>query len=175
MTDRKFVKVGIIGVGTIGSAHAAAIYGELIDGMKLCALCDISEERRTALSSLYPDIPIYATDEEFFQKADIEAVIIATPHYDHPPLAIKSFECGLHVLTEKPAGVYCSAVKEMIKAAKKSGKIFGVMFNQRTNKLFSEARRIVRSGELGELKRTVWIVTNWYRKQCYYDSGDWRS
>ena len=49
------------------------------------------------------------------------------------------------------------------------------MFNQRTNELFARARDIVRGGELGELKRTVWIVTNWYRTQSYYDSGDWRA
>lgn len=175
MNNDKFVKVGIIGVGTIGSAHAASIYSGAIDGMRLCALCDTSADRRKALCELYPDVPIYATDDEFFDNAEIDAVIIATPHYDHPPLSIRSFEKGLHVLTEKPAGVYCSAVRKMSEAAKKSGKVFGVMFNQRTNKLFSEARRIVRSGELGELKRVVWIITNWYRKQCYYDSGGWRA
>ena len=175
MTNDKFVKVGIIGVGTIGSAHAASIYNGAIDGMRLCALCDTSEERANALKELYPDVPIYTSDDEFFEKADVEAIIIATPHYDHPPLAIRGFENGLHVLTEKPAGVYCSAARAMSAAAKKSGKVFGIMFNQRTNKLFKEARRIVRSGELGELKRSVWIITNWYRKQCYYDSGDWRA
>lgn len=175
MNKGKFVKVGIIGVGTIGSAHAASIYSGAIDGMRLCALCDTSADRRKSLCELYPDVPIYASDDDFFNRADIDAVIIATPHYDHPPLAIRSFEKGLHVLTEKPAGVYCSAAKEMAEAAKKSGKVFGIMFNQRTNKLFSEARRIVRSGELGELKRVVWIITNWYRKQHYYDSGDWRA
>lgn len=175
MNKGKFVKVGIIGVGTIGSAHAASIYSGAIDGMRLCALCDTSANRRKSLCELYPDVPIYASDDDFFNRADIDAVIIATPHYDHPPLAIRSFEKSLHVLTEKPAGVYCSAAKEMAEAAKKSGKVFGIMFNQRTNKLFTEARRIVRSGELGELKRVVWIITNWYRKQHYYDSGDWRA
>jgi predicted dehydrogenase len=49
------------------------------------------------------------------------------------------------------------------------------MFNQRTNKLYAKAREIVRSGELGELKRLVWIVTNWYRTQAYYDLGSWRA
>lgn len=175
MNDCTFVKVGIIGVGNIGSAHAASLYSGAVEGMRLCALCDTSAERRSALAALYPDVPIYATDDEFFDNADVDAIIIATPHYDHPPLAIKGFEKGLHVLTEKPAGVYCSAAKEMAEAAKKSGKVFGIMFNQRTNKLFAEARRIVRSGELGELKRVVWIITNWYRKQHYYDSGDWRA
>ena len=169
------LRVGIIGIGTIGSAHAAAIFDGKIPEMRLCALCDTSAARASELRSLYPDIPVFQTNDEFFEKAEIDAVIISTPHYDHPPLAIRAFERGLHVLTEKPGGVYCSAVREMCAAASKSGKVFGIMFNQRTNKLFSEARRIVSSGALGELKRTVWIITNWYRKQCYYDSGDWRA
>jgi predicted dehydrogenase len=69
MTNDKFVKVGIIGVGGIGSAHAASIYSGAIDGMRLCALCDTSEERVNALKELYPDVPIYTSDDEFFEKA----------------------------------------------------------------------------------------------------------
>jgi predicted dehydrogenase len=49
------------------------------------------------------------------------------------------------------------------------------MFNQRTNDLFQRAREIIRGGQLGELKRSVWIITNWYRTQHYYDSGSWRA
>jgi len=78
-------------------------------------------------------------------------------------------------LTEKPAGVYAKQVREMNEAAKKSGKIFGIMFNQRTNPYFAKMREVVQSGELGELKRSVWIITNWYRTQRYYDSGSWRA
>ena len=118
--NNNLVKVGIIGVGGIGSAHAASIYGGHVDGMKLCALCDVSQKRRDELSELYPDIPIYSSDDELFASADVDAIIIATPHYFHPPIAIKGFEKGLHVLTEKPAGVYCSAVKAMTEAAKKN-------------------------------------------------------
>jgi predicted dehydrogenase len=63
----------------------------------------------------------------------------------------------------------------MNEVARKSGKIFGVMFNQRTNPLFARARELVVSGRLGEPKRLVWIITNWYRTQFYYNSGSWRA
>ena len=105
----------------------------------------------------------------------VDAVLIAVPHYDHPPVAIECFKRGIHVLTEKPAGVFAKQVREMNEAAERSGVKFGIMFNQRTNPMYAKAREIVRSGRLGQLKRMVWIVTNWYRTQAYYDSGSWRA
>lgn len=172
---KDYITIGIIGVGNIGSAHAASIYGGKIAGLRLAALCDTSEKRRNALKTLYPDIPIFENAEALLASGLAEAVIIATPHYFHPVIAEKAFAAGLHVLTEKPAGVTCEAVRGMMAAAEKSGKLFAIMFNQRTNRLFREAKAIVSSGALGELKRCVWLITNWYRKQCYYDSGGWRA
>jgi predicted dehydrogenase len=143
--------------------------------MSLCALCDTDATVRARLESDFADVPTFATHSELIASGAVDAVIISTPHYYHPPIAIDAFEAGLHVLTEKPAGVDCASVREMCEAAKRSGKTFGVMFNQRANKLFAEAKRIMDSGELGELRRMVWIITNWYRKQEYYDSGEWRA
>ena len=171
----KKVRIGVIGIGNIGSVHANALYTGKVRNACLGALCDISEKRRAELAELYPDIPIFSSAEELLASGSAEAVIISTPHYDHPTIAIKAFDSGLHVLSEKPMSVYCKAAREMIEAADRSGKVFSVMFNQRNNKLFAKARRIVKSGELGELKRVVFIITNWYRKQAYYDSGEWRA
>lgn len=175
MSDREKLRVGIIGIGNIGSAHASAIYSGDVPNMSLAALCDTDTDRCAELLGKYPDIPVFSNHKELISSGLCDAVVIATPHYFHPPIAIDAFGAGLHVLTEKPAGVDCASVKAMIEAAKSSGKAFGVMFNQRTNKLFAQAKKIVDSGELGELKRIVWIITNWYRKQAYYDSGTWRA
>ena len=117
------VKIGVIGIGNIGSVHTNALYSGKVRNAILGALCDINEKKREELSSLYPDIPVYATAEELIASGDVEAVIISTPHYYHPIIAIKAFEAGLHVLSEKPMAVYCLAAKEMIKAAKKAGKV----------------------------------------------------
>ena len=172
---KNYVNIAIIGVGNIGSAHAASIYGGKVDGLKLAALCDISEKRRNELQALYPDIPIFSDADSLLKSGLADAVIIATPHYFHPVIAEKAFQYGLHVLTEKPVGVSCATVRTMFQTAQNSGKLFAVMFNQRTNLLFRKAKEIVSSGALGELKRCVWLITNWYRKQCYYDSGGWRA
>jgi predicted dehydrogenase len=89
-------------------------------------------------------------------------------------MAIAAFQAGLHVLTEKPAGVRVSDVTRMMDAADRSGKVFGIMYNQRTGELFQKAREMVQEGALGSPRRLTWIITNWYRTDAYYQSGDWR-
>lgn len=169
------LRVAIVGVGNMGYAHARAIYGGRVPAMRLCALCDIDEGRCAAAASEFLGTEIYSDYRVMLEEHKADAVIIATPHYDHPTIAIEAFRRGWHVLTEKPAGVYAGAVREMMRAAAESGRVFGIMFNQRTNPLFARAREIVRSGQLGIPKRLSWIITNWYRTQHYYDSGSWRA
>jgi len=169
------LRMGIIGVGGIGTVHAHCISKGTVAGMKLAAVCDISEQRRQAASTAFRNVPVFENAGDLIKSGLVDAVVIATPHYDHPTLAVPAFDAGLHVLTEKPAGVFVRQVREMNAAAEKSGKVFGIMFNQRTDPLFQKTREIVKSGGLGELKRFVWIVTNWYRTQYYYESGSWRA
>lgn len=169
------VKVGIIGIGNIGTAHASAIYQGEIDGMELCALCDISPQRLAQLKEEFPGVPTFASSDELIKSNLVDAIIIATPHYFHPVIALEALKAGIHVLSEKPIGAYTYGMDELMEAHKQSGKVFSVMLNQRANKLFKEAKRIIDSGEIGEIKRSVWIITNWYRTQAYYNSSDWRA
>ncbi len=169
------MKVGIVGVGNIGSAHLAAIAGGQIQGLSLGALCDISEGKRTELKEKYPEAPIYADYKEMIDSGAVDTVIVSVPHVLHAEIAGYALSHGMHTLVEKPVDVSVSRARELNAIAEKSGKVFCIMFNQRNNPLFQKAREIVKSGALGELKRSVWIVTNWYRTQAYYDSGDWRA
>lgn len=169
------VRFGIIGVGNMGRAHAHSLLND-IKGAELAAVCDSSPERLDWAEEHLPDnVQRFLSPEELFKSGTIDAVLIATPHYDHPPLAIEALGYGLHVLIEKPAGVYTKAVQEMNDAAAKSDRKFGIMYNQRTNPLYQKLRELIKSGELGEIRRTNWIITNWYRSQSYYDSGGWRA
>lgn len=170
------VRIGFIGIGNMGSGHARYLSNNEIPGAELVAVCDINPERlKWAKENLGDNIQTFDNAEALFNAKIVDAVMIATPHYDHPALAIKAFENNLHVLTEKPAGVYTRQVREMNEAAVKSGKVFGIMYNQRTNPLYQKLRELIQSGELGEIKRTNWIITNWYRPQSYYNSGGWRA
>lgn len=169
------VRYGIIGIGNMGVSHAQNLCGE-IRGAELTAVCDTNPERlKWAKEHLPASVQLYDTPEAFWASQAMDAVLIAVPHYDHPGMAIQAFENGYHVLVEKPAGVYTKAVREMNDAAAKSGKQFGIMYNQRTNPLYIKLRDLIQSGELGEVRRTNWIITNWYRSQSYYDSGGWRA
>ena len=171
----KQLRFAVVGLGNMGSAHALAIQGGQVPGGVLVAVCDTAPSRRQWARENLPDVSIFDNFDAMLEADLAEAIIIATPHYFHPPMAIAAFARGLHVLTEKPGGVQVSAVRAMCDAAEKSGKTFGVMFNQRTHPLFAHAREILRGGELGALKRVQWTVTNWYRTQAYYNSGGWRA
>lgn len=170
------VKIGIIGIGNMGSSHAMYLNNGEIEGAELIAVCDSNPERlKWAKETLREHVQQFDHVDRFFECSDMDGVIIATPHYNHPPLAIQSLEQGFHVLVEKPVGVYTKNVRELNEAASKSDKVFGIMFNQRTNPLYQKLRELVQSGEVGEIKRTNWIITDWYRSQSYYDSGGWRA
>lgn len=170
------VRVGVIGVGNMGAYHAKQLAANKITGAVLTAICDAVEEKKEWVSKeLGSDIAFFTNENELFQSGLIDAVIIATPHYSHPSLAIGAFKHELHVLIEKPAGVYTKQVRQMNEAAEQSGKVFSIMYNQRTNPLYQKLRDLIQSGELGEVRRTNWIITNWYRSQSYYDSGAWRA
>ncbi len=169
------VRVGIIGIGNIGTAHASYVGGGKIEGLQLAALCDISPERQQYCKDNYPEIPIYTDYQDMLSSGLIDAVIVSVPHRLHCDIAIEALNQGLHILVEKPVDVTVTKAKALNLAIQKSGKKAAIMFNQRTNEIFQKAREIVKSGQLGALKRTVWIVTNWYRTQYYYDSGDWRA
>lgn len=169
------VRYGIIGIGNMGTTHAKNLYEGKIENAVLAAICDINPDRLAWANETLPGVATYETAEIFFEKAEVDAVIIATPHYFHPIYAIKAFEKGLNVLTEKPAGVYTKAVREMNEAAEKAGLTFGIMYNQRTNPVYAKVRDMIRNGELGEIKRVIWLITDWYRSQSYYNSSSWRA
>ena len=175
MAEKDKIRLGVIGVGNMGSGHLKYVADGLCPSVQITAVCDIRKERLDIARKLQPQALPFTDAIELMDSGLVEAVLIAAPHYFHPVYAKEAFARGLHVLTEKPAGVTVPAVREMNEAARASGKKFAIMFNQRTNPLFIKAHDIVQSGQLGEPKRFVWIITNWYRTQAYYDSGSWRA
>lgn len=170
------VRIGVVGYGGMGAHHVRCITAGEVEGAELTAICDIQPDRIKVAKEKHGDkIKYFEKPEDLFAAKCVDGVLIATPHYDHPPLSIKAFENGLHVLCEKPAGVHTKQVREMNEKAKASGKIFSLMLQQRTVGSYQKIRDLISSGELGEIRRTNWIITNWFRSQSYYDSGGWRA
>ncbi len=183
----KKVRLGIIGVGNMGTAHLNNVTTRrLCPEIEVTAVADLDPARLDNARAIvdkareqYPDIPEIATFTdamELISSGQVDAIIVAVPHYDHPRYCIAGLQAGLHVLSEKPAGVYAEQVRELIaEADKHPDLLYGLMFNQRTNPLYTKMRDMVQSGELGQMRRVSWIITNWYRPQAYYDSGAWRA
>ena len=168
------VRAAVIGYGGIGSAHTACIAGGKVEGMTLAAVCDIDPAKRALVAQRFPGVRVAADHHELLDGS-VDAVVIAVPHPEHCRIAADCLRGGVHVLSEKPLDVSVTAAEEAVRASEASGRVFAVMLNQRTAPIFQRAREIVQSGALGQLKRTVWIITNWYRTQHYYDSGAWRA
>lgn len=173
----KKIKLGIIGIGNMGSGHAKNVVEGKCPDFELAAAADINRERiEWAKQNISSKVNYFDTAEEMLDSGLIEACMVCVPHYDHPKYAIACMKRGIHVMVEKPAGVYTKQVREMnAEAEKHPDVVFGMMFNQRTNHIYRKMHELVRSGIYGNIRRTNWLITTWYRPQAYYDSGDWRA
>ena len=170
------VRFGIVGCGNMGTGHAKNFAEGKIKNGVLTAVCDINPQKLDLFREKYGDaLQYFNNTDDMFKSGSCDCVIICVPHYDHPTLAISAMDHELHCIVEKPAGVYTLQVEEMMERAKTSDKVLGIMFNQRTNPAFKKMKQMIADGRIGEIKRTNWIITNWYRSQQYYDSGEWRA
>lgn len=172
------VRYGVIGLGNQGMHYLSKYFnqGLVTDGV-VTALCDVNpakiENAKAKLQTIKATYFVNYT--ELLDSGLCDAVLVETPHYLHPEIVIAALERGIHVICDKPAGVYTKQVREMNEAAERSNALFAMMFNQRTNCVYRKMREMIADGKLGELQRVNWIITDWYRTQTYYDSGSWRA
>ena len=170
------VKIGIVGIGNMGSAHAKNLFDGKVKNAELATVCDVKQSRLDwAKESFGDSIKTYDSFDKIVADSDLDALLIATPHYDHPIMGKKTLEADKHVLVEKPIGVYTKAVRELNEAAAKSDKVFTVMYNQRSNPVYQKVKDMIESGELGDIRRVNWVITDWFRTQYYFNSGGWRA
>ena len=170
------VRFGIVGCGNMGTGHSKSFREKKIENGILTAVCDINPNKLDSFKERFGDtISYFDNAEDMYKSGLCDCVVICTPHYSHPELAISALDHNLNCIVEKPAGVYTLQVKEMLKRAESSDKILGIMFNQRTNPAFKTMKKMIADGKIGQIKRTNWIITDWYRTQYYYDTGAWRA
>ena len=184
----KKVRLGIIGIGQQGSFYTTLITGKNVrpmgfpmekqdfEHLEIGAFCEINPDTVAKLKEMFPEIPVYTDHIEMLDSGNVDAIVTCVPHYLHPQMGIDALNRDIHVLLEKPAGVYTKQVQEVIDIAKaKQELVFGVFFNQRMNPLYRKLKEIIDGGEIGKLRRTNWIITTWYRPQAYYDMSQWRA
>jgi predicted dehydrogenase len=164
--------IAVIGVGGMGSYHAKIISES--DHMELAAVCDIVPDKAESIAARYETKAFY-NHADLLEAGVCDAVLIATPHYAHTTIGIDALQAGLHVLVEKPISVHKADCERLIAAHTNKSQVFAAMFNQRTDSCYKKVRRIFMDGELGELQRVNWIITDWFRTESYYRSSDWRA
>jgi len=166
------VRIGIVGAGTMGSAHARNILEGKIPRLRLTALCDGHSSHVPPA----PGVKIFENSRLLIRSGEVDAVLVATPHYSHTSIGIDALEHGLHLLVEKPISVHKRDCEKLIAAHHgREGQVFAAMFNQRTDPFYQKIRSLIHDGELGEIRRVHWTITNWFRTAAYYGSGGWRA
>jgi predicted dehydrogenase len=169
------VRMGVIGLGNMGAHHIKYLSAGEVEGAKLTAICDVDPARLNAAKPSH-EVQRFSSHHEMFNAGVVDAVIIATPHYDHPPIAMDAFSKNIHVLSEKPLAVSINAARKLNEAAAKHPQLkFGIMFNQRSRKIYQKLRELIAQGEVGEITRITWLITDWFRTWTYYASGGWRA
>jgi len=164
------IRLGIIGLGNMGLPHAKSILAGQVPRMRLAAVCD-EDPGRFAVDG---GVKTFTDSRALIRSGEVDAVLIATPHFSHTIIGIDALQQGLHVLVEKPISVHKSDCERLI-AAHRPGQVFAAMFNQRTDPFYHKIRSLIHGGELGEIRRINWIITNWFRTCAYYGSGGWRA
>src|SRR3984957_1473070 len=170
----KSVRLGIVGMGNIGSHHADYLLAGKVKRCELKAVADAATDKLVSFQQR--GLRIFDDGREMIRCGDVDAVIIATPHYQHTTLGINALQAGLHVMVEKPISAHKADAERLIAVRRKHPKlVFGAMFQMRTESRYVKMKKIISEGQLGEIVRFSWIVTEWFRTEAYYSSGGWRA
>ncbi len=160
------VRLGIIGPGSIGARHVANVTSGAVAGCRIAAVA--SRRPVAGLPGRH-----FEDWRALIASGEADAVLVATPTYTHREIGLHALGHGLHVLMEKPIGLSALEGEELVAAAS-SGQVFAVMLNQRADPVYREIKRRIAAGELGELQRTQWTMTNWFRPEAYFATSEWR-
>ena len=169
------VRYGVVGIGNQGTYYSYLLKEGKIENGVLTAVCDNNPVKLEIAKQKFQGIKYYDNYVEMLNSNEIDAVLVETPHYQHPEIVIECLKRNIHVICDKPAGVYTKQVREMNEVANKAKARFTMMFNQRTNCVYRKMKEMISQGLIGQLQRVTWIITDWYRTQSYYDNGAWRA
>ncbi len=167
------VRIGIVGMGNMGKYHADYLIKGKVAHAELSAVCSTSPEK---LSAYKDPVAVFGNGEEMIRSGSIDAVLVATPHYQHTSLGICAIENGIHLMVEKPISAHKADAERLIEVSTQHPDIvFGGMFQLRTEPRYLKLKKLIADGELGDIVRINWIITDWFRTEAYYASGGWRA
>ncbi|MCP4762290.1 MAG: Gfo/Idh/MocA family oxidoreductase [archaeon] len=145
----RIIKVGIIGSGFIAEHHAEA-YSQL-SNVEIIGISSVLEDEAKKFMGKYNILGEPLKDYKDLLKMDCEAVSICLPNFLHKEVAIAALLAGKHILIEKPLARTVSEGKEILDAAKKSGKSVFYCENNMYAPSFSKVKEIIEQGALGDI------------------------
>lgn len=141
---------------------------------ELAAVCSTSPEKLESYKS--KGVKVFDTSEKLIHSGSVDAVLIATPHYQHTSLGIAALGTGLNIMVEKPISAHKADAERLIAEARQHpALVFAAMFQLRTEPRYAKIRNLIQAGEIGHITRVNWIITDWFRTEAYYASGGWRA
>jgi predicted dehydrogenase len=171
----KHVRLGIVGLGNIGKFHCGYLLDKKISRCELTAVSDAFAPSLEAFKNK-PGLKTFASAEEMIRSKEIDAIVIATPHFLHTSLGIDALQNGLHVMVEKPISAHKADAERLIAVAQAHPKqVFAGMFQMRVEPRYKKIKQLLASADFGQLVRVNWIITDWFRTEAYYASGGWRA
>jgi predicted dehydrogenase len=170
------VRIGVVGLGIMGSIHARYLHGNHVEGATLAAICSRDASKLSNAATDFPNIPTFVGYEDLLASDTCDAVLIVTPHPEHPAMVRAAFAHDLHVLVEKPLAVTLKAAQEIVAESRRYPHLaFGLVYNQRFNPLYQKIRELITTHQLGAISRISWLITNWFRTHAYYKMSPWRA
>lgn len=168
------VRVGIIGMGNMGRFHAEYLLAGKVNRCELTAVCSTSPEKLENYKQ--KDLKVFGDGNDLVASSDVDAVIIATPHFQHTFVGIETFKAGKHLMVENPVSAHKADAERLICVRKEHPKlVFGAMCQFRTEDRYVKVKQLISDGSLGEFVRFSWTMTDCYRTDAYYASGGWRA
>ena len=170
MNQNAALRLGIVGLGNIAGQHIANVREGRVDGCRISALCSRSGSELAAQLG----VPHFSRSQDLVDSGECDAVLVATPTWNHLEAGSAVLRAGLHLMMEKPLGLSVDEGRQLL-ALQGPQQVFGLMLNQRTDPLFTTMREVLAAGTLGEITRTHWTMTNWFRPEVYFQVSDWRA
>jgi len=174
-TKKKQVRIAVIGVGTMGSAHIKTL--KEIPECLITAVCDINPEQIQKIKDegIIDESVECFNDYRHLLESDIaNCAVIVTPHPSHLEISEAAFAHNMHVMCDKPITITASEADRMISAWQAAATKFSTMYSMRTTSCNKVIKEWLESNKLGKIQRVEMTCTQWLRTQCYFDNQNWR-
>lgn len=164
------IRTALVGCGKVGRIHAAAL--ARLPASQFVAVCDHSLPRAQAFAQQF-GVQAFDQAPQMLRSAEVQALLVATPHPLHAEAALAAAEAGVHVLVEKPLAPKVADCDRMLAAARQAGTLLGVISQRRLYESVQRMKQAIDAGKIGRPVLGVVSMFSW-RDEAYYASDPWR-